>query len=550
LRAYLIADWDATLPRSVSAGERDALRRHLDRLLAGGEVGAPSNADPKLVANARSLVASVPLAQRAYHRLKLLDLGADATPFTVESAAGTGARRVFVRASGQPLAGGVPALYSRAVYQQSLRERTQEVLRQFAREQSWVLGTPSAAAAEAASQKMLADEVQRLYLADYATRWEAFVNDLRLVPAPTLAASAELANLLARPDSPLLALLRAVVREVTIGSPVGSPEPASADPLGPRFDALRRFFTGQPPPVDDLQALLGKLSAHLAAVEDAVKRKALPPASDVTHELAAAAQRAPEPLRGMLAQLSATSAAQVVAALREPLSRQIASEIAPQCSRAVAGHYPLARAGTEEISREEFTRTFGAGGLIDGFFQRHLMPYVDTSTRPWTYRGVDAAARAEASESLLQFQRAQAIRDAFFRDGGRRLGVRLDFRLIELDPGISEFALDVDGQLLRFRPGSQAVQSVQWPGPNDAGRVHLQITPSSGAGGPGYVFQGPWALFRLLDRVRTEPGSAPDRSRLVFDVEGRKARFEVKSPAALNPIARQELEQFQCPKRL
>jgi type VI secretion system protein ImpL len=252
----------------------------------------------------------------------------------------------------------------------------------------------------------------------------------------------------------------------------------------------------------------------------------------------------------MLAQLSATSAAQVVAALREPLSRQIASEIAPQCSRAVAGHYPLARAGTEEISREEFTRTFGAGGLIDGFFQRHLMPYVDTSTRPWTYRGVDAAARAEASESLLQFQRAQAIRDAFFRDGGRRLGVRLDFRLIELDPGISEFALDVDGQLLRFRPGSQAVQSVQWPGPNDAGRVHLQITPSSGAGGPGYVFQGPWALFRLLDRVRTEPGSAPDRSRLVFDVEGRKARFEVKSPAALNPIARQELEQFQCPKRL
>jgi hypothetical protein len=24
----------------------------------------------------------------------------------------------------------------------------------------------------------------------------------------------------------------------------------------------------------------------------------------------------------------------------------------------------------------------------------------------------------------------------------------------------------------------------------------------------------------------------------------------VKSPAALNPIARQELEQFQCPKRL
>jgi len=549
LRAYLIADWDATLPRSVSADQRDALRRHLDRLLAGGEVGAPSNADPRLVANARSLVASVPLAQRTYHRLKQLDLGAEAVPFTVESAGGTGARRVFVRASGQQLGSGVPALYSRAVFQQSLRERTQEVLRQFTREQSWVLATAAASAGDPASQKVLVDEVQRLYLADYATRWEEFVNDLRLAPAATLAASAELANVLARPDSPLLALLRAAVREVTIGPPAPTGI-APEDPLGPRFEPLRRFLTGQPPAVEDMQALLGKLAAHLAAVEDAVKRKTLPPTSDVTGELATAAQRAPEPVRGMLSQLSATSAAQVFAALRDPLSRQIASDIAPQCSRAVAGRYPLVRSSREEVSREEFASVFGAGGLIDGFFQRHLMPYVDASTRPWAYRGADGAARADASESLQQFQRAQAIRDAFFRDGGRRLGVKLDFRLIELDAGISEFTLDVDGQVLRFRPGAQASQSVQWPGPNDAGRVHLQLTPSVGGGGPGYVFQGPWALFRLLDRVRTEPGSTPDRSQLVFDVEGRKARFEVRSPAALNPMVRQELEQFQCPKRL
>ena len=37
---------------------------------------------------------------------------------------------------------------------------------------------------------------------------------------------------------------------------------------------------------------------------------------------------------------------------------------------------------------------------------------------------------------------------------------------------------------------------------------------------------------------------------LVSDPVGCKARFDVKAPTALNPIARQELEQFQCPKRL
>jgi type VI secretion system protein ImpL len=223
----------------------------------------------------------------------------------------------------------------------------------------------------------------------------------------------------------------------------------------------------------------------------------------------------------------------------------LAGELAPQCARVIGGQYPIARNGSEELSREAFTRTFATGGLLDSYFQRQLSPHVDTSTRPWTFRVGGGGA-----EALQPFQRAQAIRDAFFRDGGRQFGVRLELRLLELEPGIAEFVLDVDGQALRFKPGASVPQTLQWPGPADSGRVLVQLVPSAGAAGPGHAFQGPWALFRLLDRVRSEPGPSPDRWRLLFDVEGRKARFEVRTNTALNPIARQELEQFQCPKRL
>jgi type VI secretion system protein ImpL len=247
----------------------------------------------------------------------------------------------------------------------------------------------------------------------------------------------------------------------------------------------------------------------------------------------------------MLAQLATTGAAQAFAALREPLSRQLASELAPQCARLIGAQYPLSRNGSEELSREAFVRAFAAGGLIDGFFQRQLLPHVNTSTRPWTFR-----AGGGGAEALQPFERAQAIREAFFRDGGRQFGVRLEMRLLELEPGLAEFVLDVDGQVLRFKPGAGASQTLQWPGPADGGRVHLQLVPSAGAAGPGHAFQGPWALLRLLDRVRSEPGPTPERWRLLFDVEGRKARFEVRAHGALNPIARQELEQFQCPKKL
>ena len=130
--------------------------------------------------------------------------------------------------------------------------------------------------------------------------------------------------------------------------------------------------------------------------------------------------------------------------------------------------------------------------------------------------------------------------------------MRLEFKLIEMDAGAGQFSLDVDGQALRFTREQKNAQSIQWPGSADSGRVHLQLTPSAGAGaaGPGYEFTGPWALLRLFDRVRVEPGSTADRVQVVFDVEGRKARFEIRSATPRNPLLRQDLEQFQCPKRL
>src|SRR6185295_8845089 len=117
-------------------------------------------------------------------------------------------------------------------------------------------------------------------------------------------------------------------------------------------------------------------------------------------ELQSAAQRAPQPLRNMLVQLAAASGAQEFASLREPLATQLAGELAPACTRAAGGRYPLVRSAGDEMSREDFARLFGAGGLVDGFFQHQLAPYVDTTSRPWTWRKADGTGRGETSETL------------------------------------------------------------------------------------------------------------------------------------------------------
>ncbi len=557
LGSYLHADWDLTLPATVSAEASAALRRHFDRLVGSGEVGAPTLADRQLIEQTRERVGRVPLAMRAYVRLQNLDAriaaAAGTQDFTAEALAGTAANQVFARASGRSLAQGVPRLYSRIVYGR-LRTLGAEVLQQLSAESDWVLGT-GAKPPDGMSIDNLYAEIEQRYVADYLRHWDEFVRDLRVVPTADLAQSAQVTQILARTDSPLLALLQAVAREIAINArPAGGAARSraladEAATVRERFDSLQRLFSDQRPALQEAIDLLGKLSSHLAAVDDAVRRKTAAPNSDVGRGLHALAARLPEPLRSMLQELAGRTATQIFAARRGDLGRQLASEVGAPCSRLVHGRYPFARAGSDEISRSDFAGTFAVGGVLDGFFQRQLAPYVDTAARNWTLPGADGGA--EPAEALQQFQRAQQIRSAMFGDGGRKLGVRLDFRLLELDAGAAGFEIEVDGQLMRFARDSRTTVALRWPDPAaSVQRVRVGLAAAGAAGGTRHTFEGPWGLLRLFERVRIEPQEAADRLQVVFDIEGRRARFEIRSASPINPLRLAALEQFQCPQRL
>jgi type VI secretion system protein ImpL len=544
LRGYLLTDWDQDVARVGSASSRKALREHLDRLLATGEVGAPAMADAGLVARTRQQLAAVPLAQRVLARLRQTDAGQGATSLSVEAGTLAAANKVLVRASGVPLETGVGPLYTRAA-QSGLRARVQDSVRQLDDESSWVLGAPPGPT-DTAARARLVDAIEAQLAVERLRAWDALVHDLRLVPATSLSAAVEQARLLSRPDSPLNVLLTAALRDMGTPPTAGPDGGESLSAEAGRLNALRAYAIGTPPGYEPVHAALGRVAAQMAAIDDAAARKAAPPAADAWQELAAAAARAPEPLGPLWQQLGDTDAALAFSALRELWGHQLASEVAPACSRVVDGRYPFARQGTQEVSREEFVRAFGSGGVIDGFFQRNLAGWVDTTTRPW---GVRVAPQAKWGDALLPFQRAQAIRSAFFSDG-RQFGVRMDLRLLELDPGIGQLTIDVDGQAVRFARDTRGVQTLVWPGPGGAGRIQLQANAPGAAAGARFAFEGPWSLLRLFERVRIEPGPAPGRAVLVFDVEGRKARLEARSPQGPLAITMPELEQFQCPRRL
>jgi type VI secretion system protein ImpL len=67
----------------------------------------------------------------------------------------------------------------------------------------------------------------------------------------------------------------------------------------------------------------------------------------------------------------------------------------------------------------------------------------------------------------------------------------------------------------------------------------------SGGAGPNRSYQGPWALFHLLDDASIQPQSDV-RYLVTLTAGGRTARLTLEATSVRNPFARNELRSFRC----
>jgi len=404
-----------------------------------------------------------------------------------------------------------------------------------------------------------------------------------------LTAAMQAARILSAPDNPLGPLMRGIVKETTLTavdtkSAVDKVEDAArqkidesreklARMLGTksspgavapgsriesivddRFESLRQFVkappAGGPAPIDATIGLINEVYVLLSATDTAVKGGNAPPPSEVPNKVKAEAGRLPEPVRSLVATLSATSNAAATGAARANLSSSVNSSIGEFCRQATNGRYPFSRNSTTDVTQEDFGRLFKPGGLFDEFFQKNLAALVDTNTRPWTFRQLGEGAITRDSATLAQFQRAAAIRDTFFRSGGATPSLRLEFKPQEMDETITQFTLDFDGQLVKYSHGPQIPTAVQWPGPKGSTQVRVQLQPPLASGSSGMTTEGPWAMFRMFDKLQLVPTSAPERFKVTFNIDSRKATFEVIASSVVNPFRMRELAEFGCPTSL
>lgn len=573
VREWMALDWQQAFPGAVGTPMREALAGHLQALLATDF--SRYALDGALVDQARRIFSRLPMAERIYSRLRTA--ANNVPPWKPGEAMGVAGQRWFATASGRPVAElAVPGLFTVEGLHKALLPQLPRAILEAASE-SWVLG-PQAATAMAGDPRQLEAAVLRLYAEDYARAWQAMLADIVLPPFRNLPQAAEALNLLGAPNSPLRDVLRGAARQLSPGTPPDAPpgaaaaadavqqaasatasrlaaavgaalQPSSAAPVATiveeRFKPLREV-AGQP--LDGILAIVNELYVQVARVVSSPPGTVVPPSIglDPGQRLAAEAQRAPEPLSRWLQTLALSTATARSGGARAAIAAAGGAALAPFC-RGLETRFPFRQAqSAPDTPYDDFVRLFGPGGVFDQFFAQHLRNFVDTTQRPWRPVAAEGLVPPVTTADLLQFQRAAAIRDAFWPAGiaGAAMGLRFELVPLGVDPGATGAVLEVEGNraVLAGEGATTRPVPLQWPARSG---ITLTFDPPSSAG--PLATDGAWASMRLVAAGRLTTTRAADRLRLSLPQGDRRAEFELRASSIVHPFGLRELQDFRCP---
>lgn len=588
VRAWVTNDWATQVyPGADSQGERDQLAQHLDALLGDTDMASvwPNRKPPldgALVAQARAAVQTLSLADRAYAVLRQKAASAGA-PWEMANILSQGDALAFANPK-QVLTARIPYFFTRAGYERAYMVGLATVQQDLKRD-LWVLGGDAGNGGVRDEMSNVRPGVAGLYAKDYIAAWEGVLKTLQ--PGPYFRDPVAFGAFTKSP-SPLKRVLLEL-RKNTIFEGGAKAGLARATRYGLNRSRLGRFaqeanrdrasgidageeiaayfqplqdYAGDgrgSAPVDEFVAALKEAGQAVMAAQsvgggggaDATQAGMATAMASVK----AAAAGAPPQLQGFVSSATGGGASAQIGAAKGAIADAYAQTVLPACKEVAQEHYPFFAASAQDASMVDALRVFGMGGVIDGFVQTRLKALMQTDGPVWRWRSEDPITASLNPSSPEAFAKAGQLRDLLV--GG--LPIKISVASFGSDVGMVEVASG--GTRYRFTPSINGAKPLLWsasgglpeasvvlyrPGP---AQTDPTSEPKPGAEIAHWNAEGPWALFRVMDKAdKQNAGQRAIKAR--FGDGGGAATLLVGLPSDRNPFSRGGLWSFRCPGAL
>lgn len=609
--AWMRGDWAENLyPGSGNADGRTELEQHLVAMLDLQSGHKPQiTLNQPLVDQGQKTLARMSVAERAYALLKSQARTGPYEDWIVTLRGGPDTARVFENAKGEDLDElRVPRFFTYVGFHSLFLDQLADIADQIKTER-WVLGKAGEQAAIDEQYKTLLPDLLDIYRKEFIAAWDETLAKLRLRPLSADRPKYIALSAASSPTSPIRQLLESIRDETALTQEREVPESDNNDlvegeagRVGRRLASrtgrvgragfnlamkaqLRAGAGGSAPqapgqnieayfkpfhdlvdgdsgkrPIDTLVSNLNEIYRNLVliATNPVEAPRATANLQIQVATLRANSSRLPEPLAGMMRVAADDFEGDATGTSIAQLRQALAEEVTAVCQNVVPNRYPISRKSKRDVPMRDFARVFAPGGVIDGFFKKNLASMADASGTKWKWRAENRVARDLSPKTLLNFQQAAEIRDAFFPSGGNMPSLNIQIEPVTLSGSARLVELEVNGNVVVSRKGFEVPTSFQWPGSLGRQRAAITITPvvtgffgrQTNDQGRSVTLErtGAWAFFRLLDAGRVVKRGDSVTARFV--VGGREVSYRISADSFLNPLVLPALRNFSCPAGL
>lgn len=534
IKQWFATYWQQQLPDNIV--EQKELVIQLNQIL---QQSLTFNGDQKIIATARNNLNQIPLAQLSYS--VLLDHYRQPV-------------KIFDKNNAITIKDNytIPALFTAKnfndIYNHQITNACQEVL-----SGNWVLGQKSIDSSTI-NLDQLVNQLQTLYLNQYANAWSTLISKLSLNDFENLQQLSDSLQTLTNSDSPLWQLLNAISNNTAPNNLVQFNLSVSN-----KFQDLDTFIKSSA--LGNFQNTLNanknyfeKISkasnSDKVAFAAAVKRMDMNSQNDALENLFQQIPNLPQPLQNWGTAIAKTGWHLLLLAAQNHINQVWTATVIPKYQEQLDNKYPLFKNSSNDINLVDFTQFFAPDGVIDDFFKTYLKSFVDTQNVYWVWKTVDNDRINIPQTTLEMFIRAALIQKMYFADANDQPFVKFTLVPMAIEPGVVDFNLNLEGQIIDFQPNHlPQVAALIWPGP-DPDKVTMQFTNDQGRLSV-ITETGSWALFRLLQKATVETTlNNPKQFKITFDLNGNSVKYQLIASNLVNPFITGIVDVFRCPQKL
>ncbi len=580
--------WDETLRGEGT--RRKELEYHLEKLLA--LKFAPAELNANFVRDTRALLLREPVAHRVYSRVRTNPLYTRRVDLLAQF--GDTVRSVFKLSSATQRALQIPFMFTKEGYNNIDLSKGSPLVADIVNER-WVLTDNEEDKLDFISEDLedIANQVKDLYLSEYIRVWSSVYKQFEVVEFRSMQHAEEvLATVMDPVYSPIMAILEVGLMNTQLRPPKDDIEAAAAkNPKkgGMKTRLATKFLLSQyegtkvdkhfrdinalvsqnargHAPISDVMSKVQQLHLFVADIAIApdpaeqaflvAKQRFQNGAGNPMTGLQTYSQSLPDPVRPWLEKLSKQSWRMLLGSAHGYADSEWRVLVYRPYSESLKGRYPLKRSALDEMALYDFAEFFKPGGTMDKYYDEVMAPFVNTRNG-WRNRAVDNVSLGFSNESLRQMQRAQSIKDIFYRESPDTISVTMELKPRAMDERDARFTLDVGDARLSYKHGPKFWKRVNWKANQENMQVRMAFEDLNGTE-YDRSFHGPWAWFRLLDASYVEKTSQSTTYWVTFSAgdergtsrDAHKIAYEVKTKSVDNPLRRDLLSSFNVPESI